>query len=279
VQQALSLTRASLDEARRSVLDLRAAPLEGRSLAEALAALATTIEKKHELPVRYSVDRRQPAAAATGRDWSLPRGPEALQNVVQHARASEASVELLITPDGLELVIVDNGCGFDPAAAPAHRYGLVGMNERAPAAWRRAPPGDGAGRGYAHHGEFPANNCKEGAYGRDDTDPGSRRPSNRARRARRHSQHAARPPGRRRGGRRARKCWQQVGAEQPDVVLLDLEMPRLDGVDTLRRLRERHPQTRVIIFTAFDTDERILAAVQAGAQGYLLKGRAAARGV
>lgn len=58
----------------------------------------------------------------------------------------------------------------------------------------------------------------------------------------------------------------------PDVILLDLEMPEMDGVATLRRLREDDPDARVIIFTAFDTDERILAAVQAGAQGYLLKG-------
>jgi DNA-binding NarL/FixJ family response regulator len=64
----------------------------------------------------------------------------------------------------------------------------------------------------------------------------------------------------------------QVAQSQPDVVLLDLEMPVLDGVETLGRLRESYPQTRVIIFTAFDTDERILAAVQGGAQGYLLKG-------
>ncbi len=59
---------------------------------------------------------------------------------------------------------------------------------------------------------------------------------------------------------------------QPDVLLLDLEMPRMDGVETMRRLRVEHPDLRVIVFTAFDTDERILAAVQAGAQGYLLKG-------
>jgi DNA-binding NarL/FixJ family response regulator len=65
---------------------------------------------------------------------------------------------------------------------------------------------------------------------------------------------------------------ERVGQTRPDVVLLDLEMPRLDGVATLRRLKESYPETRVIIFTAFDTDERILAAVQAGAQGYLLKG-------
>lgn len=64
----------------------------------------------------------------------------------------------------------------------------------------------------------------------------------------------------------------QADQMQPDVVLLDLEMPQMDGVEVLRRLREQHPQMKVIIFTAFDTDERILAAVQAGAQGYLLKG-------
>ena len=58
----------------------------------------------------------------------------------------------------------------------------------------------------------------------------------------------------------------------PDVVLLDLEMPEMDGVETLQRIRATHPEARVIVFTAFDTDERILTAVQAGAQGYLLKG-------
>jgi DNA-binding NarL/FixJ family response regulator len=58
----------------------------------------------------------------------------------------------------------------------------------------------------------------------------------------------------------------------PDVVLLDLEMPDMDGVQALRQLRAIRPETQVIIFTAFDTDELIVGAVQAGAQGYLLKG-------
>lgn len=69
-----------------------------------------------------------------------------------------------------------------------------------------------------------------------------------------------------------RQTVQRVAETNPDVILLDLEMPEMDGVEVLRWLREEHPDVRVIIFTAFDTDERILAAVQAGAQGYLLKG-------
>jgi DNA-binding NarL/FixJ family response regulator len=59
---------------------------------------------------------------------------------------------------------------------------------------------------------------------------------------------------------------------RPDVILLDLEMPRLDGAAAIRQMRATDPDVRVIVFTAFDTDERILTAVQAGAQGYLLKG-------
>ena len=59
---------------------------------------------------------------------------------------------------------------------------------------------------------------------------------------------------------------------QPDVVLLDLEMPEMDGVEALKLMRESRPDVRVIIFTVFDTDERILSAVRAGARGYLLKG-------
>jgi DNA-binding NarL/FixJ family response regulator len=59
---------------------------------------------------------------------------------------------------------------------------------------------------------------------------------------------------------------------QPDVTLLDLELPGLDGVAALRAIRDENPAARVIVFTAFDSDERILGAVRSGAQGYLLKG-------
>lgn len=64
----------------------------------------------------------------------------------------------------------------------------------------------------------------------------------------------------------------QVNALLPDVMLLDLEMPEMDGVAVLKQLKQAGATTRVVVFTAFDTDDRILDAVQAGAQGYLLKG-------
>nr|MBI2903847.1 response regulator transcription factor [Chloroflexota bacterium] len=59
--------------------------------------------------------------------------------------------------------------------------------------------------------------------------------------------------------------------QQPDVVLMDIRMPRLDGVEATRRLRERWPGARVIILTTFDDDAYVFEGLRAGALGYLLK--------
>jgi DNA-binding NarL/FixJ family response regulator len=79
-----------------------------------------------------------------------------------------------------------------------------------------------------------------------------------------------------------------VGAHSPDVVLMDLRMPGGDGVAATTAITARHPGTRVVVLTTYDTDADILRAVEAGAAGYLLKDcsqaeltsaiRAAARG-
>lgn len=63
---------------------------------------------------------------------------------------------------------------------------------------------------------------------------------------------------------------------QPDVVLLDFEMPGLNGVDAVRALTRTLPDARIIVFTAYADDDKIVGAVRSGARGYLLKGAPAA---
>lgn len=62
-----------------------------------------------------------------------------------------------------------------------------------------------------------------------------------------------------------------AGRLRPDVVLMDLRMPRLGGAEAIRRLRQEVPDARVLVLTTYDTDSDVLPAVEAGATGYLLK--------
>ena len=85
-----------------------------------------------------------------------------------------------------------------------------------------------------------------------------------------------------------REAVSLVGRFEPEVVLMDLQMPELDGVAATKQIRDRHPDTNVLVLTTYDTDADITRAINAGATGYLLKDaprqdlfraiRAAARG-
>ncbi len=68
------------------------------------------------------------------------------------------------------------------------------------------------------------------------------------------------------------QALEQIGADPPDVVLLDLRLPGEDGLDGVRRIAALDPAVRVIMFTAYDADEHVFAAIRAGAKGYVLKG-------
>jgi NarL family two-component system response regulator LiaR len=67
------------------------------------------------------------------------------------------------------------------------------------------------------------------------------------------------------------QALEQADATSPDVVLMDLVMPRVDGVAAMRALRDRAPRIRVIVLTSYLDEERLLPAIRAGAAGYLLK--------
>jgi DNA-binding NarL/FixJ family response regulator len=63
----------------------------------------------------------------------------------------------------------------------------------------------------------------------------------------------------------------KVASLKPDVVLMDLKMPNLDGIEATRRIVADHPQVKVLILTTFETDSHVLQALRAGASGYVLK--------
>ena len=131
LRRALSLTQSNLEEARRSVLDLRAAPLEGRSLSEALDTLVDRWEAEHGIHARYrTINSGRPLPPHV--EVGLYRiCQEALTNVARHAGARRATVQLVATPEQVRLVVEDDGRGFDASDVPEDRQGLVGMNERA----------------------------------------------------------------------------------------------------------------------------------------------------
>ena len=131
LHRALSLTQSNLEEARRSVLDLRAAPLEDQTLSDALRSMVGGWDKDSGIVVRFeSINEARPLPLRT--EVALYRiCQEALNNATRHAGAANVTVRLVSTPGLVRLAICDDGRGFDAANVPDDRYGLIGMNERA----------------------------------------------------------------------------------------------------------------------------------------------------
>jgi two-component system NarL family sensor kinase len=153
LRRAIALTRSNLEEARRSVLDLRAAPLEERPLAEALEVLASRWEAETGIEASFeAVNGARPLPPSV--EAALYRVcQEALANVARHAEANRATVRLVVTPERVRLVVEDDGRGFDVSQVPDDRHGIVGMRERARmlggALELRSVPGRGTSVGVA----------------------------------------------------------------------------------------------------------------------------------
>lgn len=130
LEQALALSRASLEEARRSVRDLRTLPLAGKSLVEALSAMGRAFTSETGVLVRVHTegDLRLPLRI----EAELFRiAQEALANVRQHAHATDVEIVVRLKGPRVQLIVRDDGQGFDAKREHAGRYGLLGMRERA----------------------------------------------------------------------------------------------------------------------------------------------------
>lgn len=130
LERALAIAREGLEDARRSVLDLRTAALAGRPLGEALAALARGFTS--ETGVRVQLHAADGLTLPLRVEAELFRiAQEALANVRAHAHAHAVEVRLRSLSQRVQLAIRDDGQGFDPAAVSGDHHGLAGIRERA----------------------------------------------------------------------------------------------------------------------------------------------------
>ncbi|HTI13890.1 MAG TPA: GAF domain-containing sensor histidine kinase [Dictyobacter sp.] len=135
IQRALKLARGNLEEARRSVMDLRAAPLENHTLTEALATLASI---EAQPPVQFTcVPAHQFPALPPRIEAGIYRiAQEALTNAHRHAQASTITMKLQIEGNRIHFTLLDDGRGFDVEQIAsthitnANHFGLKGMGER-----------------------------------------------------------------------------------------------------------------------------------------------------
>ncbi len=136
IRRALSLARSNLEEARRSMIDLRAAPLQNRTLPEALAVLAQQACDENSVGVQYCCS---PAEDFPPLPTRLEMGvyriaQEALANACKHAHAQHIQLSLTLDDQWLCLLVQDDGRGFDPdqVASSVHErhFGLASMSER-----------------------------------------------------------------------------------------------------------------------------------------------------
>ena len=221
---------------------------------------------------------------------------EALTNVVKHAKARTVTVELTKNDDDgqLHLSVRDDGVGFDVAslreqAVRGASLGLLSMEERATLAGGGLEYHSTPGQGTEVHAWFPLKWAHPavliGAYMNTTSNSNPSTKSIRVLLADDHTLVRAgiralleKLPGVEVAGEASdgREVIDLIKAHQPDVVLMDISMPGLNGLQALARITRDFPQVRVIILSMHPNDEYVMQALKSGASGYLLKRAATA---
>jgi DNA-binding NarL/FixJ family response regulator/signal transduction histidine kinase len=306
---ARAIARKALEDTRRAVLGLGPLALESLTAAQAISEEVRRLEVEKEIPAQFVLTGEEQPLTPDQRIALLRIAQEALTNICKHAQARRVRVGLQFSTEEVVLIVEDDGVGFDVAACaapgPEGGYGLFGMMERA-----RLAGGELKIESTLHWGTRIVVNLP---YRLASPLPPLQEP--------RPSQPATPPPAppvadavrvliaddhavTRQGLRTMLEQSKQVvvvgeasdGAEaavnalalRPDVVLMDVQMPGVDGLEGLRRIHAQQADLPVVILTTFLTDETVREALRAGARGYLLKDacaedliaavRAAARG-
>ncbi len=303
------LARGALEEARRSVLGLHPTPLEHQSLREALTLELSALAKRAALTTQFYVngenDERSERLTPELATALFRIAQEAFQNIYKHAVARHVILGLAFEERSVVLTVEDDGVGFVPdaqgttnttsATSPKDGgFGLLSMAARARILGGEllvtSHPGHGTGvRSTIPYVRSTIATAAVMLPVPDTHTPALQEPSldlpagNHLIRVLLVDDH----PIVRQGIRHILEgqphievvgeaedglaAVEQAGMLHPDVVLLDLQLPGLSGIEALPRLQTVHPPVEVIILTVFDQSEEVFAALKAGARGYLLK--------
>jgi DNA-binding NarL/FixJ family response regulator/signal transduction histidine kinase len=295
---ASDLARRTLEETRRAVQGLTPISLERLTLPEAIQEEARRFEEEEDRPVQFVVSGEEHPLTSEQSTTLLRIAQESLSNVRKHAEAHRVRVGLHYAADEVVLLVEDDGKGFDvesrPAAGPEGGYGLFGMAERVRLAGGELQIDSTIGWGTRIRAAIPYRSMpvtlpiQEPAPvpPRAMTPPPAvltRPAAETLIRALIVDDHAMVRQGIRATLENSgvitvvgeatdgEQAVQQALALKPDVVLMDLQMPRVDGIEGTRRIHAQQPDLPVVILTTFATDEAVKEALAAGARGYLLK--------
>ena len=232
---------------------------------DGLDALLDEVRPRRACPCGCSVEG-EPVPLPRAIDLSAYRiVQEGLTNALKHARASQADVDVRYAPDELQIEVRDDGRGA--ATSDGLGHGLVGIRERVKIYGGEMTAGAANGGGFVLSARLPlggdAAMTIRVARRRRPVD-GPRRLPHAARRARPTSRSSPRPSN-------GLEAVDKAARFQPDVVLMDIRMPELDGLEATRRILAADAAARVLILTTFDLDEYVYEALRAGASGFVLK--------
>ncbi|QQZ62525.1 hybrid sensor histidine kinase/response regulator transcription factor [Paenibacillus sonchi] len=262
LQGVLELARKGLDDVRLQVHQMD--PLEEPvTLDRALMQIAGQFESNTGVALSFRT-MGEPYAVIKQAKHTLSRSlQEALTNASRHGQASAIRVVLQYDPAQLMLQIQDNGKG---TAQLRYGFGLTGMKERLAALQGKLYIDSQENDGTLVTCIIP-NQTQEGERRIDillaDDQPLVRESLRLLL--------GEEKDFRLRTAASGKQALEQCAAEQPDIVLMDIHMPEMDGLEATRQLKEKWPEVRVIIITTFEEITYAAEALRLGAEGYLLK--------
>ncbi|NOZ07076.1 MAG: response regulator, partial [Chloroflexi bacterium] len=272
------------NDVRKFILGMKGAPGEAQNFWDALREYAAKFEAHTQVRVLLSLpDGRQALLPPEDELHLLRIIQEALTNVRKHAGASQVQIIFSVVDEQMQVVIADDGHGFEAngrmdesATSERQSLGLQGMGERAGEIGGRLEVRSRPGGGTQVIVTFPL----------WDQIAEKERPSLGAGVAPKRvllvddhpmfleglrnflSAYGLRVVGLARDGLQAQEMARTV---RPDVILMDVQMPRCDGIEATWRIKREHPEIEIVMLTVSADEETLFEALKAGASGYLLK--------